>query len=87
MGNTFGPNGFSIGSSRQVSSSKSPKSWCMTLTSQMCSPTCVTPTFCPAKTRLRFTFRVLKHAAAADHGDRLIVKRIVEVVEATVDAR
>jgi hypothetical protein len=29
----------------------------MKVTSQIQSPTCVTPTFCPAKTWLRFTFR------------------------------
>jgi hypothetical protein len=31
----------------------------MKVTSQMRSPTCVTLTFCPAKTWLRFTFRPL----------------------------
>src|SRR5437867_3131905 len=50
IGNTFEPKGFSIGSSRHSSSSKYPKSYCMKVTSQMRSPTCVTPTFCPAKT-------------------------------------
>jgi hypothetical protein len=34
IGNTFGPKGFSIGSSRHVSSSKYPKSYCMKVTSQ-----------------------------------------------------
>jgi hypothetical protein len=29
----------------------------MKVTSQTRSPTCVTPTFCPAKTWLRFTLR------------------------------
>jgi hypothetical protein len=43
MGNSFAPNGFSIGSSRHVSSSKYPKSYCMKVRSQMRSPTCVTP--------------------------------------------
>jgi hypothetical protein len=37
-----------------------PKSYCIKVTSQMRSPTCVTPTFWPAKTWLRFTFRPLK---------------------------
>jgi hypothetical protein len=32
----------------------------MKVTSQMRSPTCVTPTFCPANTWLRFTFRPWK---------------------------
>src|SRR3954447_21265048 len=32
----------------------------MKLTSQTRSPTCVTPTFCPANTWLRLTFRLLK---------------------------
>ena len=32
----------------------------MKLTSQMRSPTCVTPTLCPAKTWLRLTFWLLK---------------------------
>ena len=50
IGNTFGPNGLSMGSSLQVSSSKYPSSYCMKLTNQTRSPTCVTPTFCPAKT-------------------------------------
>ena len=50
IGNTFAPNGFSVGSSRHVWSAKQPKSYCMKVTSQMCSPTCVTPTFCPVKT-------------------------------------
>ena len=42
MGNTVGPNGLAIGSSRQVSSSKYPKSYCMNVTSQMRSLTWVT---------------------------------------------
>ena len=50
IGNTFGPNGFSIGSSLQVSSSKYPKSYCMKVTSHVRSLTCFTPTFCPANT-------------------------------------
>jgi len=32
----------------------------MKVTSQVRSPTCVTPTFCPANTVLRFTFCALK---------------------------
>jgi transposase InsO family protein len=39
MGNSFGPNGLSIGSSLHVSSSKYPKSYCMKVTSQMWSST------------------------------------------------
>jgi hypothetical protein len=35
MGNSFGPNGFSIGSSRHVSSSKYPKSYCIKVTSHV----------------------------------------------------
>ena len=49
IGNTFEPKGFWIGSSLHVSSSKYPRSYCMKLTSQMRSPTWVTPTFCPAR--------------------------------------
>ena len=48
IGNTFGPKGFSIGSARHGSSSKYFKSWCMKVTSQIWSPTWVTPTFCVA---------------------------------------
>jgi hypothetical protein len=40
IGSTFGRNGFSMGSSLQVSSSKYPKSYCMKLTSQVLSLTC-----------------------------------------------
>jgi hypothetical protein len=46
VGNSFGPNGFSIGSSRHVSSSKYPKSYCMKITSQMRSRTCGTLVSC-----------------------------------------
>ena len=49
MGNTFGPNGFSIGSSRQVSSSKYPRSYCMKLTSQIRSPDLRHPDVLPGK--------------------------------------
>lgn len=53
MGNTVGPNGFSIGSSRHVSSSKYPGSNCMKLTSQMRSSTCLIPTIWPPTLRWR----------------------------------
>lgn len=36
IGNTFGPNGLAIGSRRQVSSSKYPKSYCTKVASQRC---------------------------------------------------
>ena len=57
MGNTFGLNGFSIGSSLHSSSSKYPKSSSMKLTSQIRSLTCRTPTSGPANTALTLIFR------------------------------
>jgi hypothetical protein len=48
IGNTFGPKGLSIGSSRQVVIEIAPVV-CMKVTSQMRSPTWMTPTFCQAK--------------------------------------
>src|SRR4029079_4548150 len=84
MGNSFGPNGFSIGSSRHVSSSKYPKSYCMKVTSQMRSPTCVTPTCCPAKTWLKSIFRPLKQIRPHDV-DGLVVKRIDQILESAIE--
>jgi hypothetical protein len=57
MGNTLGLKGFPIGSSRQVSSSKHPKSSSIKLTSQIQSLTWRTPTSWPANTVLTLIFR------------------------------
>jgi len=59
IGNTFGLNGFSIGSSLQVSRSKYPRSYCMKLTSHILSVTCLTLTRCLANTVLTFILRRL----------------------------
>ena len=54
----------------------------------MRSLTCLTPTFWPAKTVLRLIFcRPKQISAAAGHGDRTIVERILELVEAPIRAR
>ena len=59
----------------------------MKVTSQMRSPTWVTPTFCPAKTWLSLTFWVLKQIRPQwGHQDRVVVKRVGEVLQPAVDA-
>src|SRR5436853_7912702 len=45
IGNTFTSKGFGAHSTRMLSSSKNPRSYCIKLTSQTCSATCLMPTF------------------------------------------
>ena len=75
MGDSLGPKGSSIGSSLHVSSSKYPKFSCMKVTSQTCSPTCVTPTFCLAKTWIFldwvFAHRLVTNEVASAEGAQL----------------
>jgi hypothetical protein len=59
----------------------------MKVTSQIRSPTCVTPTFWPAKTWLRFLPALEANPAALRHRHRLVVKRIGHVLQAAIDAR
>jgi hypothetical protein len=49
----------------------------MKVTSQMRSPTCVTPTFWPAQTWLRFTFRPLKQSPGSDAPSFILFNRPV----------
>ena len=60
IGNTFGPKGFSIGSSLHVSWSKYPRSKSIKLTSEISSLTCLMLTLWPANTTLRLILRRLK---------------------------
>src|SRR5205807_10557234 len=60
IGNTFTSKGFGAHSTRMLSSSKNPRSYCIKLTSQTCSATCLIPTFCPVKTPLRLILRPVK---------------------------
>jgi hypothetical protein len=88
IGNTFGPNGFSIGSTRMASSSKYPKSYCIKLTSHTRSPTCVTPTFLSREDVAEIHLPTLEaDPPAMRESDRLIVERVGEVLEPAIDAR
>ena len=60
----------------------------MKVTSHMRSPTCVTPDVLAGKDVTEIDLSPLEaDPAAAGHRDRLIVKRVREVVEAAIDAR
>jgi hypothetical protein len=60
----------------------------MKVTSQVRSPTCVTPTFCPAKHVTEVDLAPVKaDAAAMGHRKRRVVKRVHKVLEAAIDTR